>query len=101
MKGRWATNWVAWPLFSQFVGQMIQWASPGASTGGLQATYTLSPSAVGDAQNVAVRLELLDVNGTPRNGLFSTVSLTDLAASAIDVAMTRSSRAYTQEWRSP
>ncbi|MEP6775609.1 MAG: VWA domain-containing protein, partial [Chloroflexota bacterium] len=91
MKGRWSTNWVRWPLFSQFVGQMVQWASPGASTGGLQSTYTLSPSFAGDAQNVAIRLESLDVSGTPRNGLVSAVVLTDSAGSAVKVAMIQES----------
>ena len=25
MKGRWAVNWVTWPRFSQFAGQLISW----------------------------------------------------------------------------
>ncbi len=91
MKGRWATDWVKWPLFSQFVGQMVQWASPGASTAGLQTAYTLSTSSTGDAQNVAIRLESLDVNGTPRNGLVSTAVLTNSAGSAVSVALTQES----------
>jgi uncharacterized membrane protein len=91
MKGRWATDWVTWPLFSQFVGQMVQWASPGASTGGLQTAYTLSPSAGSSAQNVAIRLESLDVNGTPRNGLVSTAVLTDSTGSAVSVPLTQES----------
>lgn len=91
MKGRWATNWVAWPQFSQFVGQLVQWAAPGASTAGLQTTYTLAPSGIAYTQNLAIRLQSLDVNGTPRNGLQTTVVLTDTTGAGVNVAMMQES----------
>lgn len=75
-KGRWATEWVKWPRFSQFASQVVGWTLPrGDSVPGLEAQFTLRPSAPTGAQDVGVRVESVDVNTV---GLQGTVIETTL-----------------------
>lgn len=75
MKGRWATDWVAWPQFSQFAGQLVSWTTPQSGSSGLEAEYNLSP-ATGTAQDVSVKVSSLDSQGNARNGLRTTLLIT-------------------------
>jgi hypothetical protein len=79
MKGRWATNWVTWPQFSQFAGQMVQWTVSASDSSGIEADYQLTPSGTHGEQNLNVTLQSVDAQGKPRNGLHTTVTLTDTA----------------------
>jgi Ca-activated chloride channel family protein len=79
MKGRWATNWVTWPQFSQFAGQMVQWTVSASDSSGIEADYQLTPSGTHGEQNLNVTVQSLDAQGKPRNGLHTTVTLTDTA----------------------
>ncbi|MDQ6694562.1 MAG: VWA domain-containing protein [Chloroflexota bacterium] len=74
-KGRWATDWVRWPLFSQFVGQMVGWTMPQGEHSGLQATFTPGAPRSGK-EDVAVRVESTDNAGAPRNLLQTALVLT-------------------------
>ncbi len=56
-KGRWATDLVTWPQFSQFAGQMVSWTFPQETTPGLETTFSLSTGSSPGAQDVSIRVE--------------------------------------------
>jgi uncharacterized membrane protein len=72
-KGRWATDWVQWPQFSQFVGQMVGWTLPQDTTPGLETAFTLLPGSLPAQQDAAVRIDSRDSQGAPRNFLSTSV----------------------------
>src|SRR5204863_9891155 len=59
VKGRWATDWVKWPRFSQFAGQMVGWAMPQTNSPGLDTAFTLAGGS-SSGQDVGVRIESSD-----------------------------------------
>jgi hypothetical protein len=85
MKGRWALKWVAWPQFSQFVGQMISWTVPQSGASGVEAEYGLSPSGNAATQDVSIRLSSTDTAGHARDGLKTKVTVTDTTKGAMSV----------------
>jgi Ca-activated chloride channel family protein len=91
MKGRWAVDWVAWPQFSQFAGQMVQWTVSAADASGLEASYRLTPAGRNGLQDLRVSVESLDAQGAPRNGLRTTVTITDTIGSSTEVLMSQES----------
>jgi uncharacterized membrane protein/Mg-chelatase subunit ChlD len=91
MKGRWATNWVAWPQFSQFAGQIMSWVVPQSGTSGLQANYSLSPAANPSAQDVSMTISSIDNAGRDRTGLQTTVTITNTAIGSQQISMTEGS----------
>jgi phage baseplate assembly protein gpV len=71
LSGRWAENWLAWPDFARFAGQLVNWSLPrpgdeqldlSVSTGSSQALLT---AAIGDqnAAPVEVTAHLLTPDG--------------------------------------
>ncbi|HKP53495.1 MAG TPA: VWA domain-containing protein [Chloroflexia bacterium] len=76
-KGRWATDWVKWPQFSQFAGQMVSWTFPQEATPGLETTFSLSTGSAPGAQDVAIRVESHETGGAPRNFLETSVTISD------------------------
>lgn len=76
VKGRWATDWVKWPTFPQFAGQMVSWALPQDTSQGLQARFDPVAGSSSASQDVAVRIESTDPTGAPRNFLVTSVTLT-------------------------
>ncbi|HXV43746.1 MAG TPA: VWA domain-containing protein, partial [Anaerolineae bacterium] len=64
LSGRWATNWLAWPDFSRFVGQMVTWSLPRPGEEQLDLNVSVSDgqarlsAIVGDSSSVAPDLEL-------------------------------------------
>jgi uncharacterized membrane protein/Mg-chelatase subunit ChlD len=91
MKGRWATNWVAWPQFSQFAGQIISWVVPQSGTSGLQASYTMSPAGNASAQDVGLNITSVDDAGRNRTGLQTTVTITGTSSAGKQIAITEGS----------
>jgi uncharacterized membrane protein/Mg-chelatase subunit ChlD len=90
MKGRWATDWVSWPKFSQFAGQLVSWTVPQSVGEGLQTEYTLSPGAA-TTQDVSLRVESVDSAGNERDGLITSVSVTNTAGSSFSVPFVQGS----------
>jgi uncharacterized membrane protein len=76
VKGRWATDWVTWPQFSQFAGQMVGWTLPRAASPGLESTFTAAGSQSAEGQDVGVRIESTDIAGVPRNFLSTSLVIT-------------------------
>lgn len=76
-KGRWAADWVRWPGFSQFAGQMVSWTFPQETTPGLETSFALSTGQAAGSHNVSVRVESHDTAGAPRNFLDTTVTISD------------------------
>lgn len=76
VKGRWATDWVKWPQFSQFAGQLVGWTLPSDKSPGLQTTFSLAQGAIPEDQQAAVRVESTDASGAPRNFLSTNVTIT-------------------------
>jgi Mg-chelatase subunit ChlD len=76
-KGRWATDWVKWPQFSQFAGQMVSWTFPQEATPGLETTFSLSTGSAPGAQDVSIRVESHETGGAPRNFLDTSVTISD------------------------
>lgn len=83
VKGRWATNWIRWPQFSQFAGQMIGWVLPKTSAPGLETSFEAVAGGVGIAQNYDARIQSVDSTGAPRNFLQTTIVLTGTASQPI------------------
>ncbi|MEO8284908.1 MAG: VWA domain-containing protein [Chloroflexota bacterium] len=79
MKGRWATDWVTWPQFSQFAGQMVSWTVPQSGVSGLEAQYTVSPSGSAGTQDVSARISSQDAGGRSRTDVQTTLTVTDTA----------------------
>jgi hypothetical protein len=76
VKGRWATDWVAWPRFSQFAGQMIGWTLPQETSPGLETTFSPVANDSPSSQDVEARIESVDSAGSPRNFLSTTLAIT-------------------------
>jgi hypothetical protein len=74
VKGRWATDWVTWPKFSQFAAQMVSWSMPRESSPGLATTFS-DIEGTADNMQADVRIESVDTNGSPRNFLSTSVSI--------------------------
>ncbi|HET9495135.1 MAG TPA: VWA domain-containing protein [Chloroflexia bacterium] len=69
VKGRWATDWLLWPEFGRFAGQLLTWTVPQSGASGLQMAYTLAPAADGRTQDASITVESFDSKGVPRTGL--------------------------------
>ncbi|MDQ3707109.1 MAG: VWA domain-containing protein [Chloroflexota bacterium] len=78
-KGQWAADWVEWPQFGKFMGQMVGWTLPRQDSIGLEATFAARSDAGGRAQEVAVRVDTVTVTGAPRNFLPTSLVITDTA----------------------
>ncbi len=91
MKGRWATDWVTWPQFSQFAAQLVQWTVSASDSSGLETTYQLSPSTTSGKQDLQVNVQSLDSQGTPRNGLQTTLVLTDTTGVSTTIPLAQDS----------
>lgn len=76
VKGQWATNWVTWPDFSRFAGQMVGWTLPQQSTPGLESSFALEAGGTGAGQDVAVRVDSTTAAGSPRNSLDTALTIT-------------------------
>lgn len=76
VKGRWATDWVSWPKFSQFAGQLVGWTLPRESAPGLEVAFNAQASSIAGEQDVDIRIDSRDQAGAPRNFLSTTVVLT-------------------------
>jgi Ca-activated chloride channel family protein len=91
MKGRWAVNWVGWPQFSKFAGQLISWTEPQIGSSGLESQYQLSPSNNPTAQDVSLRISSTDSNGHARNGLRTSVTITGTNVNGETIAISQNS----------
>jgi hypothetical protein len=91
MKGRWAVNWVSWPQFSQFAGQLVSWTVPQNGDSGIEAEYSLSPSASESRQDVSIRLASTDQNGRSRDSLDTTVTISNTLSGTTAVEVSQSS----------
>jgi uncharacterized membrane protein len=91
MKGRWAINWVSWPQFSQFAGQLVSWTVPQNGDSGIEAEYSLSPSASESRQDVSIRLASTDQNGRSRDSLDTTVTISNTLSGTTAVEVSQSS----------
>jgi Ca-activated chloride channel family protein len=69
VKGRWATDWLLWPEFGRFAGQLLSWTVPQSGASGLQMAYSLAPAADGRTQDASITVESFDSQGVPRTGL--------------------------------
>src|SRR5688500_17110945 len=75
-KGRWATDWIDWPQFGQFVGQMVSWTLPQDSAPGVTADVELAQGTRPPSQDAKFRIESTDGEGLPRNFLRTTLAIT-------------------------
>ncbi|MEO5953945.1 MAG: glutamine amidotransferase, partial [Chloroflexia bacterium] len=91
MKGRWATNWVTWPEFSKFASQMVQWTVSASDSSGIQADYKLTPSGATGEQSLNVSIQSVDAQGKPRNGLHTSVTITDTQGIASTIQLAQES----------
>jgi uncharacterized membrane protein len=66
--GRWASDWVGWPGFSQFFSQLVAWTFPGEETGGIEATFAV------DGGETTLRVESVEADGSPRD-FYSTTAV--------------------------
>ncbi|HUP27255.1 MAG TPA: VWA domain-containing protein [Chloroflexia bacterium] len=89
-KGRWAANWVAWPEFPRFIGQMLAWTLPGDDPPGLQVNVALAPGRKPTTQDATVRLEAHDSGGAPRNSLDTRLVLTGTQGLRTEVPLLQS-----------
>jgi Ca-activated chloride channel homolog len=88
VKGRWATDWVKWPRFSKFAGQIIGWTLPREVSPGIETSFALAgASAVGSQQrqDVTVRITSEDSGGAPRNFLSTSVTISSTQATGTAV----------------
>jgi Ca-activated chloride channel family protein len=76
VKGRWATDWVKWPLFSQFAGQLIGWTIPSQASPGLETTFAATGGASSTGRDISVRINSQENSGAPRNFLKTSVMVT-------------------------
>jgi len=90
-KGRWATDWIKWPQFPQFAGQMVNWAMPKEVSPGLAATFVPEAGSSPAAQDVSVRIESVDAVGAPRNFLSTTLVVTTTGNIRQEVPISQSS----------
>jgi len=56
VKGRWATDWVKWPLFAQFAGQLVGWTIPQEASPGLETAFSFTGAATTTGRDVALRI---------------------------------------------
>lgn len=91
MKGRWATNWVTWPQFSQFASQMVQWTVSASESSGLELASSLTPSVKQGEQELRLSVQSLDAQGQARNGLQTTVTLTDTTGTSSIIKLSQES----------
>jgi Mg-chelatase subunit ChlD len=91
IKGRWATDWVKWPLFAQFAGQMVGWTLPKETTPGLETAFSLSGSGTTASRDVSVRVDSQDNAGAPRNFLETTITYTSTNGLSRQVPLTQQS----------
>jgi uncharacterized membrane protein len=71
--GHWAANWVGWSGFNRFFSQLVSWTFPGEESGGMEAEF------VSEGDQVRLRLNSLESDGTPRNFYETNVTVTDPA----------------------
>ncbi|MEO6456782.1 MAG: VWA domain-containing protein, partial [Chloroflexia bacterium] len=90
-KGRWATEWITWPGFAQFVGQMVSWALPQESAPGVIANVELKQGTRPSSQDAHLRIESADGEGLPRNFLTTTVAITSTAGGMRQIAALQTS----------
>ena len=91
VKGRWATDWVKWPLFAQFAGQMIGWTLPKEASPGLETTFSPGGGSSMGSNDVTVRVSSQDTTGAPRNFLETTLTFTSTAGLARSSPLTQQS----------
>jgi hypothetical protein len=70
---------------------MVQWTVSNSDSSGLEAEYRITPAGMNGLQNLQVTVESRDAEGAPRNGLRTTVALTDTTGSSINLPMSQSS----------
>ncbi|HEX8227783.1 MAG TPA: VWA domain-containing protein [Chloroflexia bacterium] len=78
-KGQWAADWVTWPQFGRFVGQMVSWTLPRQDSIVLEASFAARPDSRGRGQEIAVRVDTVTATGAPRNFLPTSLVITDTA----------------------
>jgi uncharacterized membrane protein len=66
--GRWAKDWVAWPGFNRFFGQLVSWTFPGEETGGIEASFESEGAQTG------LHVESVESDGSPRD-FYSTTAV--------------------------
>ncbi|MGC9334507.1 MAG: glutamine amidotransferase, partial [Anaerolineae bacterium] len=88
LKGRWATEWLAWDGFPRFVAQLVDWTLPAPQVEGVSAQVSLE----GDLAVVSV--EARDGAGRPRSFLDVSATLIgpDLAPQQVALAQVGAGR---------
>jgi uncharacterized membrane protein/Mg-chelatase subunit ChlD len=71
LKGQWGTRWIGWEGFPRFSSQLISWLLPAPQIEGLTA------EAVLENGKAAIRLDVLDEYGRPRNFLTAQATIID------------------------
>ena len=84
-KGRWATDWISWSGFSQFIGQTINWTLPADSAPGVVATTKLKQGSRPSSYDAEVRIEATDGLDLPRNFLTTTLTITSTTGAVLQV----------------
>ena len=81
LKGRWATDWVAWDNFARFSSQLISWVLPAPQAEGISAQASLGNNFG------KVELTAFDTNGQPMNFLNAqaVVVFPDLESQDVDL----------------
>jgi uncharacterized membrane protein/Mg-chelatase subunit ChlD len=82
LKGQWGSRWIGWEGFPRFSSQLISWLLPAPQIEGLTA------EAVLENGKAAIRLDVLDEYGRPRNFLTAQATIIDpdLNAQTIDLS---------------
>ncbi len=91
VKGQWASDWVKWPQFAQFAGQMVGWTFPKESSPGLETGFTQVSGTSATGQDVAVQVHSVDSAGSPRNLLQTSVEISATGQLSKELAITQQS----------
>ncbi|HVF99633.1 MAG TPA: VWA domain-containing protein [Chloroflexia bacterium] len=86
-KGQWAADWVTWPQFGKFVGQMVGWTLPTQENAGLEATFLARPDSWGGGQELGVRVDTVTATGAPRAFMPTSLVITSTEGITTTVAV--------------
>jgi Ca-activated chloride channel homolog len=79
--GRWARDWVGWPGFARFFGQLVSWTFPGEETDGIEATFETRGGTTD------LHVQSVEADGSPRDFYATTAVLVgpDLEPRSVDL----------------
>ncbi|UCC63332.1 MAG: VWA domain-containing protein [Anaerolineae bacterium] len=83
LKGQWATDWLTWDGFARFAAQVVGWVLPAPQVEGITAQAGL------EDDRAAVRVEVTDDEGRPRNFLDVKATLIGPDLTPIEVSLSQ------------